>query len=851
MAVYATTASVAAPLIVDVPQDEVNEELLLESLVGSLETPRFILRRAPDGTLRPLGGLQVPETHRQLLPKPPRAPAAGLRTGSLSGKRIALVAGHGWLVDGAGWRTQRSRWDFTGCGKCRGITEDFFTSEFVSENLAPLVENMGAEIVFTREADHATDPAVTGTAKAATLPKGQVAEARYPLTFGSAGYRRAYARWVAGADRSTQTQMIVAHAGGETLVEVDQTQPGSFYRSLGRFWFPASGGSLRWASMGAAVVSTDVIKVGGGMHPSSQKPWWQMGAATYVPWAGAGSSVTQYGDVSIRPAYAESLDIDAYISIHANASGAATSGTASGTSVYRYSCQQYEDFTLSSAATGCDDPPGSRAFADAMQASIIDGLQGEWDPNWKDRSARVANFGEVRTLVDAPGVLIETAFFDNIDKGTAADSPKYADNRSLHDPRFREALARAVARGIAQLFVPGAPALPDRPHGLIAQNQADGTVRVSWQAVPGAAKYRLYRIAELGSDAAQAWDDGAEVSGTSVVVDDLIKDSTYAFRVAATNTIGEGYASAAVVLRARGVKTEGQAANVLVVHGYDRRDAWVQNVDNDLTATLAHGGALGTLDGVYFDGALDDAVPALAGYALVDLACGKDSIEHDSVAPALLAPLTAHVKNGGALIVSGEEVAYDLSRGSAAEKAFLSDVLHAGYAADDAGTKTVAGVGPFSGFGLDDGSHGSYAVTYPDVITGDLALKYDDGRGAAVFSGGVFFAGFGLETIVTAVAREKLYAAIIAAVQLPPPSPQAQTKPEKPKPDPTPEEPTSEPDPTPTPTSPSAPAATSPPVERAGCACSEGGGARFPIEVIALFFLWRRRRLNKDSILNT
>ncbi|MCC6808685.1 MAG: N-acetylmuramoyl-L-alanine amidase [Deltaproteobacteria bacterium] len=854
------TAMAAEPLIVEGAfEDEVAEELALESVLGALAPdapPRFVLRRMPDGTLRPLGGLARPEVSRRPFLQHVRPPSMNTKAGVLAGKRIALVAGHGWLEDGAGWRTQRDRWDFSGCGRCRGIIEDFFTAEFVTNQLAPLIENMGGEVVFVREADHSTAAAVTidegnaqyketgafaaGPNGTRVLASGQQGEARYGLSFAQAGFRRAYARWAGGADRSTTASLVVSSAGGEALRAIDQTQAGNFYRSLGRFWFAASGGSLAWVSS-AGVLSADSVKVGGGLHASSGKPWWQMGAKSYVPFAGADSSVTAYGDVSIRPAYAEMLDIDAYVSIHANASGTGPGGTtASGTSVYRYSCQTYADFSLSAGATGCDDPPGSAAFADTMQASIIDGLRAEWDPNWKDRSARVANFGEVRTLVDAPGVLIETAFFDNLEKGTDASAPKYADNRSLHDPRFREALARSIARGIARLYFAGAAAVPERPHGLSAVNAPDGSLRVAWAAVPGATAYRVYRIDGLTADAAQAWDDGAQVSGTEVSLADLQKGSAYAFRVAAVNASGEGYPSAAVVARYRGVKTKGQPANALVVHAYDRRDAWVQDQDNDLTATLAHGGALAALANVYFDGALDDAVPPLDGYALVDVACGKDSSEHDSVAPALITALTAHAAAGRALIVSGEEVAYDLSRGAAADKAFLADVLHVQYVADDAGTKGFAGIAGLSTLGaqtLDDGTHGAYGVTYPDVVdaaAGEVVLRYSDGRGAAVLAGPTFFAGFGLEAIVGGAAREKLFALVVGGFALPPLSPEIVTPPVTPeKPEPEPEvDPEQEAKPAPTAVEPS-PTAT----ERAGCACSESARVDTPLWWLAILLL--------------
>src|SRR5690606_34282017 len=128
------------------------------------------------------------------------------------------------------------------------------------------------------------------------------------------------------------------------------------------------------------------------------------------PWAGAPAALDELGDVTIRPAYIESIGADAYLSFHANASGVGGGSSANGISTYRYSCSTYNDHTSSAGATACDDPPGSRALLDEVHSGALARIRSDFDPAFSDRGKLVANFGELRVLDDTPGALIETGF---------------------------------------------------------------------------------------------------------------------------------------------------------------------------------------------------------------------------------------------------------------------------------------------------------------------------------------------------------------------------------------------------------------------------------------------------------
>ncbi len=788
---------------------EVVEELRLETVMGALDAAeaggvRVLLREG--ARVRPLGGeRRTPRVRQDRPPRLPPRPSPKLPLGgALLGKRIALSAGHGWLESTTSpgtWATQRVRWDFEGCGSCRGITEDFFNADVIAFHVIPLLQGMGAEVVLVRNPDHSTEPMVvvddgdaayaeSGTWAAGTNTGGHGGdyrasppgggEATFSLATGAAGRRNVALRWLEGGNR-TVAQASVRHAGGTTTFDLDQQRFGRFWLDLGSFWFDPTGGSLTLSNPGSGYLIADAALAGGGTFTPASKPWWQMAALSYVPWAGASADVLQYGDVSIRPAYAEYVGADLYLSFHGNASGSAGASTVNGLSTYRYSCQTYSDHSSSDSATGCDDPPGSKAALDLIHAAMLARVRADWDPNFRNRGKYVANFGELRTLEGIPGVLIESAFFDNRANPSGTPPPKYADNRTMHDPRWREALAYGIAEGVAQYLNPGSHAPPVRPEGLRAVNRADGTLEVSWRAVPGAAGYRLYTVAgpHVGLGRERAFDAGRFVTASSAVLSDLTARTVYGFRVTAVSANGEGLPSQTVVARFRGANTRGRpVAEALVVSAYDRRDAWVQEVDNDGAYAIEHGQAMAAASGadVFFDGVLDEAVEdgsvLLAGYRLVDLATGKDSVEHESVSKAMQALLTPYLAAGGALMVSGEEVGYDLAgKGDATDQAFFSDQLRASYVADDADafTFTGAAAGPFDGvgtLGLDDGTKGVFRVEYPDVLSpatgASVALTWPDGRAAAVSSAQVVLFGFPLEAVVPGADRAKLFSRAVA-----------------------------------------------------------------------------------------
>ncbi len=790
----------------DPGKSEELDELRLELFQGAMlaadifDPVKFYVR-APDGTYRSLDReltAAESEAHERIMEEalrerervqampPPTHKAARLpKGGALIGKRIALSPGHGWT--GSSW--QRS----LGCNfstSSRGILEDTFNAQMVAHWIIPMLENMGAEIILVREPDMSTggqaiiQKGTSGYSETGSWGDGSSAggwdgdyrtmagkggTASFTHTFSTSGWRRISAWYLEGTNRTTNAVFRVRHAGGETLFDVDQTQYGRQFLDLGKFWCAAGepcGVTLENGSDGYLIA--DAVKIGSEDHATYKKPWWQMQSLFYVRDFLKLSSYVSGNNVTTPPTHATAAGADLYMSFHGNAAGSnCTEGsTAHGISTHRHNCS---GTSVEGSASNCDHH-GGKAFAHTVHDALIARVRADWDANYCSRGVVLQNLGEVR-VGTMPSILFELGFFDNLKtpqscRGTNG-APRMKDNQAQHDPRWREAVAYGIADGLAKYVgMSGAP--PIRPTGLKAINgKSPCALTVSWNAVSGATAYRLYRIDNVRPGFERAYDAGTIVEGTSVTLSDLTPGKVYAFRVTAMNASGEGFPSAAVTAR---VLSFGGRVEGLYVNGYDRRDAWVQEQDNDLSYAAEHGIALGAVaDDFFFDGVLKEVVESggidLNDYAVVDYQAGKNSTEHHSVSSAMQQKLTSYLGAGGKLFISGEELAYDLGyKGNGTD--FLESQLKTTYANDDAGVFKMSGTGPFAGLSaitFDDGTRGTYEVVYPDALspkTGGTAVMSYDGTSytAAIESANAIAFGLPLETVYPAQSRAQIFA---------------------------------------------------------------------------------------------
>lgn len=713
------------------------------------------------------------------------APTAALVSsfGTLAGKRIAVSPGHGYYWHSSlGWTTQR--------GNIGGLIEDIHTAEIANRYLIPFLKNMGADVVFCREpgeqsVDGLVDndqgsPAYTETGGwstsvssgyqnstyrfAASNPTVETASATWTIPVLEDGLYPVFAWFRASSNRTPEAIYRVQHSGGTSEVTVDQTVDNLTWAHLGNFWFTSQQGAqitLSNRSPSPGVVIADAVRLGGGLGSivrggtTSLQERWRECARYWAQYAGAPSSVynsigtgqDSSDDVTARPRFAEWRTADAFVSLHTNAGGG--SGT--------------DTFIYSGGATA-----GSSALSNAVHTQIISDLQSEWNANWVDRGQQQANFGELRLLNSMPGILVEMAFHD---------TPGSLDHDSLHEPEFRYLAARAYARGVLRYFAPLAPFPPEPPRALRVTQDGNRGLEVAWQAAPGATFYTIEQsldgkgFVEVGNTTATLWSTGP-----------LPHHTTRSFRVRAWNQTGRSFPTEVLTAGTDHLAT----AQVLLVQGFDRLGRTVKGPENTRDYLARFGDSLrrDARFSLGFDATSNEAITSglvvLDDYDAVIWSLGEESTGDETFDVLEQFLVTLYLNGGGALLVTGAEVGWDLDwLGTTGDRNFFRNTLGATYVADDAGTYALqAGIAGTVSDGtpptaFDDGSGPTYDVDYPDVLVptnanGTTCLRYGNGLSAGVqtvqpTSGArICVLGLPLETLLVDDVRARLLQQTVA-----------------------------------------------------------------------------------------
>ncbi len=204
---------------------------------------------------------------------------------------------------------------------------------------------------------------------------------------------------------------------------------------------------------------------------------------------------------------------------------------------------------------------------------------------------------------------------------------------------------------------------------------------------------------------------------------------------------------------------------VLIVDGFDRIKDYTSGSHNFSAIYFETLRANATLR---INSAADEMIDAgtilLSDYDIVLWFSGDESGTDKIFNGTNKAKVKAFLDNGGKLIITGSEIAYNLNRSAATEYdiPFLNNYLKATYVSDGLTTDTpVSGIigSPFEGLTLDLGVN--YLATYPDNIspygTATAILNYNTaGRfagtaykgtfGLGTTPGGIIYLGFPLET---------------------------------------------------------------------------------------------------------
>jgi hypothetical protein len=668
----------------------------------------------------------------------------------------------------------------------------------------------------------------TRYANAAPL-NAPTATATYTPAVPADGYYNVYISFSASSNRTTNAHWQVHHTGGVSDFRINQKMDGATWLLLGNFYFkagtnPSTGKVvvLNDTSDAGVVVTCDAVRFGGGMgdvarrtHGVSGKERWHEEALNYLTYLGcnasggplAGDDTVTYDDEQLgwsnRPAYAnweQTRDSEGanliYIGFHTNAfdggcSGATeVAGTARGTGSFR--------------DVDADATAGTENLTAACHAAVVDNIKKFYDATWSDRGITASNsYGECSqgNLGSVSGFFYELLF---------ADNP--SECAQWKDPKFRHMVARGIVQGVITYYG-GSVFPPESPVNFRVRNTGGGQVRLDWAAGPvrtgtlpygsAATGYRVYQSSD-----GYGFDNGTVVVGSNVTLA-VTAGQTRFFRVAAANSAGLSFPTETLAARS----TNASQAPALIVNGSQRFDQFlarlvpssggcannlVRKIDprnfQSFNYAVQHGAALGAA-GVGFDSCaaqcVESGLVALTPYAMVDWIGAQeaetataDGVDDSALKPNSITAVQNYLQAGGRVLMSNAELAWDFDRsGAAASKsAFMRNYMKAAYSADDANTYAAQGSagGIFASvgsFNFDDGTHGTYEVRYPDVLTpngggtscmsyvggtgGTAAVQYAGTFGSGSTPGKVVCMGFGLETIYSSSARQAVMNAVV------------------------------------------------------------------------------------------
>ncbi len=259
-------------------------------------------------------------------------------------------------------------------------------------------------------------------------------------------------------------------------------------------------------------------------------------------------------------------------------------------------------------------------------------------------------------------------------------------------------------------------AIPSVPKSFGVKSESGNSLRIILKPDSAATGYVI-----LVSKDGLTFTDIVTTTPDDLVLTNLLKDSLYYVKIAASNQIGASPPSELLA----GVPTVAKP-QVLVVNGFERA-----STGNTFDFIRQHASSF-MANHVPLSSATNDAIVdglfSLVDYAVVDYILGDESTVDETFSTAEQASVKAFLQSGGKLFVSGSEIAWDLGyKGTTSDKDFLNNYLKVKYVADapnGSASTTYQAEGlvgtvfaSFPSIPFDNGTHGSINVLWPDVIS--------------------------------------------------------------------------------------------------------------------------------------
>jgi len=219
-----------------------------------------------------------------------------------------------------------------------------------------------------------------------------------------------------------------------------------------------------------------------------------------------------------------------------------------------------------------------------------------------------------------------------------------------------------------------------------------------------------------------SFNHGASFSSNEYTLTGLSPDSVVYIKLASENA--DGLSADTEVLAALPKITA--EPKMLMVYGFDRTSA-----GNTFNYIRQHASAAAE-NGAAFESASNEAVLNglfyLTDYTAAAYILGDESTVDETFSSSEQSLVSAFLKGGGRLFVSGAEIAWDLDyRGSSSDKAFFHDYFKAAYSADAPGGVSgthYSAMGTQGGIfesidpiNFDNGTHGTLNIKWADALT--------------------------------------------------------------------------------------------------------------------------------------
>jgi hypothetical protein len=470
----------------------------------------------------------------------------------------------------------------------RSYTERAITPGVVWNSLSP-----GFVQAVTYPAN--VNPFLAGTARWTLTDSLASAEMRWVPDIPEEGEYAVYVSYAASEGNTADARYTLHHTGGTTVFRINQQIGGGTWHYLGHFRFragvsPDSGALVLTNESGqpGMRLTADAVRFGGGTGiverngSVSGRPRFMEGARYNLQFAGMpdtlvynlNNNLDDYkDDYQSRPEYGNYLmgspygpnrnrgakglgiPIDLSLAFHTDA-GISSNDTTIGTlSIY----------SVEGADSLLTFPDGvsrlaNRDFADILQTQIVDDIHALFDPQWRRRELRNADYSEsVRPNV--PAVLLELLSHQN-----------FLDMKFMLDPQFRSAVARAIYKSMLRfLSIPSNPGYVVQPlpvSHFAAELTPDGNIALRWRPEhdplePTASPDRYCVYTRVGNS---GFDNGRLVREPETVLENISPGTVYSFKVTAVNDGGESLPSEilAVCCPAPGKRT------VMIVNAFDR-----------------------------------------------------------------------------------------------------------------------------------------------------------------------------------------------------------------------------------------------------------------------------------------